>query len=503
MITKLFSRVVLAACLLSIVASCGGCGVGTALVVITSVTTMPPYTLDRQYSQDFIYTVTDDCVTIVGYIGFGTHAVIPVAIDGKIVTTLESMVYGFDLNDSVGGAISTFDDYHISLMASRNLGFLSIPSNVTSIGDSAFYGCDILTSITVDAGNSCYKDVDGVLFTKDGTTLVCYPACQPSSSYTIPNSVRSISEGAFIGCRILTAITIPNSVTTIGGAAFLGCNSLLGITIPNSVTSIGNQAFDGCDKLQTVALPNGLTRIGDKFFYACWRLAKIDIPNSVTSIGDDAFFACLGLTVITIPFGVKSIGNRAFSRCSNLAWVTIPGSVTSIGEEAFYGCQSLTNVAIPGSVTSIGDFAFSGCDSLSNMTVDASNNHYVIIDGVLFTKDGRALVYYPAGRKNSAYSIPVGVTHIGNWAFWGNLNIRDITIPDGTTSIGRLAFNHCSKLATLTIPGSVTSISTDAFFCCFLASITVDETNNHFEVSDGALRTKDGVVITRLRVGVD
>jgi len=160
-----------------------------------------------------------------------------------------------------------------------DLTSVTIPNSVTSIGGSAFYGCTGLTSIDVASDNSNYCSVDGVLFNKDKTTLIQYPGGK-QGAYTIPNSVTSIGNYAFEICTGLTSVTIPNSVTSIGHYAFLYCRSLTSVTIPNSVTSIGYFAFSYC---------SGLT--------------SVTIGNSVTSIGNGAFEDCKGLTDIYATCG--------------------------------------------------------------------------------------------------------------------------------------------------------------------------------------------------------
>ena len=171
-----------------------------------------------------------------------------------------------------------------------------IPSSVTKISGNPF-GCTEPTSIIVAEDNKFYdsrENCNAIIHTASNT-LIC--GCQ---STTIPNSVTSIGEWAFGGCRSLTTITIPNSVTSIGDGAFSGCKSLTSITIPNSVTSIGEYAFDGCKALTSITIPNSVTSIGKSAFYDCKALTSITIPNSVTSIGSDAFDSCDKLTSVTI-----------------------------------------------------------------------------------------------------------------------------------------------------------------------------------------------------------
>ncbi len=156
--------------------------------------------------------------------------------------------------------------------------------------------------------------------------------------------VTSIGDGAFYNCEMLETVTIPNSVTSIGSKAFMFCEGLTSVTIPNSVTSIGNSAFGACFGLTSLSIPNSVTSIGDKAFSGCSGLTSVDIPNSVTSIGDRAFEGCWGLTSVTIPNSVTTIGDSAFTLCSHLTLVAIPGSVTSIGDRAFEGCSGLIRI---------------------------------------------------------------------------------------------------------------------------------------------------------------
>ncbi len=178
---------------------------------------------------------------------------------------------------------------------------------------------------------------------------------------------------------------------------------------------------------------------------------------------------------VKISDGVTSIGSYAFYHCSSLTSVTIPDSVTSIGSQAFSVCSSLTSVTIPDSVTSIGSQAFYWCSILKAIEVDENNSYYCDIDGVLFTKDKKTLVAYPAGGSTT-YTIPDSVTSIGSRAFYWCSSLTSVTIPDSVTSIGSLAFYWCSSLTSVTIPDSVTSIGDGAFLrCSSLTSVTIPD----------------------------
>ena len=409
-----------------------------------------------------------------------------------------------------------------AFMDCTSLTSATIGDGVTSIGWSTFEGCTSLKSITVDDKNPAYLSIDGVLFYKDKTELICYPAGKEDKSYTIPDSVTSIGRSAFFNCTSLTSIAIPDSVTSIGHSAFRGCTSLTSVVIPNSVTSIGSYAFENCTSLTSVVIPNSVTSIGSYAFENCTSLTSIVIPDSVTSIGGSAFWGCTSLSSVVIPDSVTSIGvyafwgctslssviigdsvtsigDSAFGYCESLTSVTIPDSVTSIGDDAFCGCTSLSSVIIGDSVTSIGSWVFGGCTSLKSITVDDKNSTYLSLDGVLFNKNKNELICYPAGKEDKSYTIPDGVTTIEGFAFenctslksivipnsvtsiehgefWGCTSLLSITIGDSVTSIGSWVFAGCTSLTSIVIPDSVTSIGETAFWgCTSLTSIAVGD----------------------------
>ncbi len=194
-------------------------------------------------------------------------------------------------------------------------------------------------------------------------------------------------------------------------------------------------------------------------------ITSVVIEPGVTSIGSLAFYKCSNLTSITIPSGLTSIGEMAFFNCSALTSVTIPNGVISIGNFAFGSCTGLKSITIPSSVTSIENNIFQDCTGLTNITVDSSNPSFCSESGVLFNKDKTTLIYRPRGKTGS-YTIPDGVTAIGDYAFYCNSKLTSVTIPSSVTSIGESAFQHCTGLTSITIPNSVTSIVNLAFWDC-------------------------------------
>jgi hypothetical protein len=226
----------------------------------------------------FAYTTNVSGIAITGYTGAGGAVFIPPVINNVPVTSIGNEAFeGF------------------------NLTSVTIPASVTSIIGDAFEDCTSLTAITVNAENSFYSSVNGVLFDKSQTTLVECPGGL-AGNYTIPDSVTSIGAYAFAYCVGLSNLTIPNSVTSIGNVAFFFCTSLASVTIPGSVSSIGDYAFYG----------SGVT--------------SVTIGNGVTSIGDYALSYCLSLTSVYFGGNAPTADSTLFSIDNTVTAYYLPGT---------------------------------------------------------------------------------------------------------------------------------------------------------------------------------
>ena len=357
-------------------------------------------------SGDYQYALLDDgTIEITKYNGSAKRLDIPAKLAGKTVTAIGDSAFYY----------------------CNSLTTVTIPDSVEQIGMNPFAACSRLKTISVSPEHLYFATIDGVLFRKADKALISYPAGIISSTYTIPQGITAIGDGAFSFCYSLTSVTIPDSVTSIGGFAFDYCKSLTSVSIPDSVTSIGDGAFSWCSSLTTVTIPDSVTAIGDSAFYYCTSLTSVTIPDSVTAIGDSAFYYCYSLTTVTIPDSVEQIGMNPFAACSKLKTI-------SVSPEHLY---------------------------------------FATIDGVLFRKADKALISYPAGISSSTYTIPQGITAIGDGAFYSCDSLTTVTIPDSVTSIGDKAFSSCYSLTTVSIPDSVTSIGGFAFDYCNSLTLTV------------------------------
>ena len=299
------------------------------------------------------------------------------------------------------------------------------------------------------------------------------------------HAVTSIGDWAFSGCESLISITLPDSVTSIGVNPFFVCGNLEEIRVSPGNPSLA--VVDGllyykpekrlvyCPMFQeSIDIPQGIKTIGDEAFSGCGSLSGIRLPDSVTSIGDRAFSDCGSLSSITLPDSVTSIGVEAFFGCGSLSSITLPDSVTSIGDRVFSGCGSLSSITLPDSVTSIGVNPFYGCGDLEEIRVSPGNPSLAVVDGLLYYKPEKRLVYCPMFQES--IDIPQGIKTIGDEAFSGCGSLSSIRLPDSVTSIGDGAFYYCTSLRSITVLDGVTIIGDRAFSgCCSLSSITLPD----------------------------
>lgn len=240
---------------------------------------------------------------ITGYNGTDTVVVIPSKINGVTVTTIGT-------------------DAFLGL----NITSVTIPASVTEIGSNAFAGCTNLTSVhyagdwsnlTIQSGNPAVQDAANA-------PLFDFEFIPPDNTAVIVTNYKYNGAAA--------DVTIPSRyqgkpVTTIGHAAFFN-SAVTSVTIPDSVTSISDEAFINCPKLTNISIPNSVTYIGFSAFSSCTSLKSITLPSSLSFISGALFLGCSQLTTIHIPVSVTSIGNNAFADCPSLMTVTYPGSKT-------------------------------------------------------------------------------------------------------------------------------------------------------------------------------
>ena len=373
---------------------------------------------------------------------------------------------------------------------------LSACASLTTIRANAFYGCKGLTSLDLSGCTSLTTIIANAFQGCTGLTSLDLSGC---------TSLTEIGSYAFYGCKDLTSLDLSGctSLTTIGMNAFEGCNSLTGeLKLPASLTEIAFSAFQNCRGLTSISFPASLTKIHDQAFMGCTGLTSLDLSacTSLNSIGSWAFENCTDLTSISFPANLTTIGSSAFAGCTSLTSLDLSAytSLTTIGGGAFKGCTGLTEIKLPASITYIGSYAFSDCTSLTSLTIDSANTKYKTEGNILYSKDGKTLIFAAGGL--TSINILDTVTEIGKKAFKNCSNLSgtivfpanlkiirsyydypkyegafenctklqgaDFSACTNFTGIAESTFKGCMGLTEVKLPASLTTIDKDAFFDC-------------------------------------
>lgn len=409
-----------------------------------------------------------------------------------------------------------------STLADRPVVRLPFNYSVSLRGEATFcgFGSPASGSLTVPsrAGRYPITRIGGLAFLNAaGLTHIAFPetltrvgvgaflGCSGLEEIALPESVTAIESYAFAECTGVRRVAWGQGIKRVGVGAFSGCANLAGITLPAQVGCIEEQTFDQCSGLSAVVFGgNAVTNIAAGAFSGCAGLTNLALPASVAKIGSCAFSECFGLTEIALPAAVTDIWCDALSGCARLSAITVhpdnanyssqdsvlfnkdgtslirfpegrrgpyvvPAGTVHIADEAFFDCYGVTRIGMPASVSSMGASVFEGCISLTAIEVDAASVSYASQGGVLFSQTFETLLRYPPNKAGSSYTVPYGVTCIGDGAFEGCTGLKEITIPGSVTSIGETAFEGCEALE----------------------AIQVDESNGAYASRDGVLLTAD------------
>ena len=314
---------------------------------------------------------------------------------------------------------------------------ITLPASLTSLGSSPFADCSSLSSINVVSGNMNYKSIDGVLYTYDGSTIVCYPAAKTGSAYTIISGTMSVDSGAFYSCQNLISVIIPDSVTIIGDYAFSYSNNLEIINIPEEVTSIGRYTFRST-ALKSIIIPHNTTSIGDSAFNNCGDLTSVYFYNDITSssamIASRAFTN--GNSNVTYYFKDQTSLNNArnvhASKFTNTNFVLMSFNINVSANNDSYG-----RVAGAGAY-----------NSGASVTLEAfPNTNYRFVGWQL---NGEIV------STNASYLITVtsDATYIAIFE-----HLPTITITTNSENYGRILYNNSLTTSTQVIQDSGTQIT--------------------------------------------
>lgn len=437
-----------------------------------------------------------------------------------------------------------------AFISSALTGEVALPASLKNLGAGAFASCGQLTQISVEEGNETYASVAGVVYTIDKTTLVAYPAGNAASEYSLLESTLVVADSAFYGSENLTQITLDEALTNIERYAFYSVAKLGGISIPDNVVQISNYAFARDYNLGYIAFTENskLPRISYAAF-ADSGVYSMRIPASVSTMAQEAFAGCNNLQSVTFAAGSKldfvpayafngannltqvtfetgsaltavsahgfegaknlatvnfgdaavtRIDNYAFRYCESLTTISFNEGLKEIGRFAFYGCKSLTRLDIPESLGRIGRYAFYGAENLNIFFAaeslpeylqeswdDGIAGYYVGIKEVLTSGEwnyatlksgGVSIVKYTGAETEldlTALDLGGDIKQIGGYAFH-NSNITSIILPSTLESIQRYAFAY-SALENIQIPAYTSFIGQYAFFNTPLKTLTFED----------------------------
>lgn len=448
-----------------------------------SVTTLGSWAFQYCYGLETI-TLGTGIKNIPYYFAYNCQALKEITIPENVETISEGAFNCcFALsNIKFNSKVTRID--HYAFANCDELTVVNIPDSVTALNGKPFSYCDklttfnvgsgvttlqenvldynpALTSINVSGENTAFASIDGVLFNKEMTKLICCPEAK-SGEYKMPDTVVTVGTYAFEDCKALTAITMSKALTTIENYGFIGCKALTSVEFGDNLKTIsykafincsalksvklgintetiGESAFSGCTSLESVDFGKSLTSIGDYGFFGCNKLTAVVLPDTLTTIGYQGFYNCSSLKSVKLGSGLKTIGSWAFEYCSSLESIEIPDSVTSVNYNAFYGCSALKDVKIGRGVTSF-PYDLTGCTALESITVADENTTYASYNGVLFNKDITTLMKYPAQKAG------------------------DFVIPDTVNTISDYAFRDAKKLTSIKEYGNVFSVGSSSFY---------------------------------------
>lgn len=320
-----------------------------------------------------------------------------------------------------------------------SLRIVKIPANVSIIEGAAFGGCKNLEEFEIEVSNPNFSVIDGVLFNKDQTKLIAFPCGFKSKHYSVPEGVKIIGDGSFLGSHI-ESISFPLSLKIIEGWAFRFSENLKSIEIPDSVTEIGKLAFEFCTGLENVKLPNRLTVLKQQTFSGTKNLKEIDIPGSVKEIESASLGWSNSLETIHLHDGLEILNDLT-------------------------QCKSLKNVLIPKTVKEIASGIFRESHYINEIKLDKENPYFCTFEGSLYNKEKTQLIAVPNNQRKS-FKIPDGVRIIKDFVFNGFEKLEQIEFPSSIEVIEHRVFEGCVSLKEISFPKSLISIDFRAFDGC-------------------------------------
>lgn len=244
-----------------------------------------------------------------------------------------------------------------------------------------------------------------------------------------------------------------------------GSRSITSVTFPDSFESINEWAFSDYITLRKVTLGKNVKVIEEGAFNLCYNLETVVFNDGLIEIQDSAFRSCSKLSGVVLPETLKTLGN-AFGGCDLITELVIPDSTIYVSEELFSSMRYLEKAVIGKSVTNLSGTSFQYCDNLEEVVISAENPYFTTVDGVLYSKDKKTLLYYPCARTDESFTIPEGVEEVQDYAFMYAENLENVQFPSTVKTLGMGVFSYCSSLKSAALPESVVDIPSETFYYC-------------------------------------
>lgn len=338
---------------------------------------------------------------------------------------------------------------------------------------------------------------DFTLHTMPACDLTLYAAwTAEADAEDIPFTFEETGEGLMItgytggpGAAAIPERINGMLVTAIAPYAFQGQTALQGLTIPDSVRTIGEGALSG-SAVTFVTLESGVEELGALALADCVQLTSLTLPDTIHTLGHHALQGCSALSELTIPNGVTALPEGLLSGCTFLENVVLPEALQIIGSQAFAACPRLSTLALPASVQIVDCSAFRGCTGLTALTVQGE--YFRSVDGVLLTADGKTLLCYPQGKPDASWTVPEGVEHIAPDAMAGAV-LTELTLSDTVETIGTGALRGCVRLTAFNSGKGLQRVGSDALAGCM--SLTTVRLNDEAFIEVRAIPALNGLTI--------
>ncbi len=345
-------------------------------------------------------------------------------------------------------------------------------SKLSKVGSNAFEGCSLLstvgfTSKTLDFGDAAFKDsaITSVTFA-EGTTLTLgtsvFENCAKLEGFdTVAVGMTIIPANTFKNCTALASIKLSDNITSIGDNAFESCTALAEFTIgaDSLLAEIGSAAFKG-SAIKSIIIPAAVAKINASAFENCANLKAVTfVENSVLEEISGNAFANSAIEAIFLPPSLKTIQEGAFLNASKLSRISfgIGSLLTRIDAGAFENCVSITEIEIPDGVSTISNNAFKNCKGLTKVSFGEGSSLSSIL--------GHA---FESCIKLTAFAVPKSVVTIGEYAFAQCHSLANISFSENSmlSEISAHAFYNCASLETVTLPKGTITLGSYAFASC-------------------------------------